>query len=471
MDNPKSAGAESEETEHEAPPADEPVAPYMDEEVEEDDHPTGFSYLPYLKLIGYMYDYDLDRYGNACNFDKKGNKVPMANFVAKITQEIIRDDGRDVDRSVVIEGLLAGGKPLKPAMMPVSEFLQMGWVNKVWGIQASIRPGFNRKDFIRDFIQQTGSIADRKTLYTHIGWRKLPNGEWGYLHAGGCVGSDEAEVDLEAFMERYRLPSKVKNPAKAVKASLALLDVAPREVTVPLLAYTYLAPLCEPFRRAGLEPNFLLWLHGVTGSRKTTLGLLFLAHFGAFVSKSPPASFKDTANALERKGFAVKDAILLVDDFHPESNRTEAMKIQATAEKLLRMVGDRIGRGRLTSKIEFQKEYPPRGLVLVTGEGEPGGQSSSARYLGLELAKDSVDLNLLTEAQANGQALPRTMFCYTDWLRSQMDELPDILAERFRENRTEYQKKSAHGRLGEAAAWLQAGYEVFLGALDKSMIT
>lgn len=57
-------------------------------------------------------------------------------------------------------------------------------------------------------------------------------------------------------------------------------------------------------------------------------------------------------------------------------------KMESTAERILRMWGDRIGRRRLNSKIELQKTYYPRGMVLVTGEDLPSGQSSNARLVG-----------------------------------------------------------------------------------------
>ena len=137
--------------------------------------------------------------------------------------------------------------------------------------------------------------------------------------------------------------------------SFQLLKLAPYHITIPLLSLVYLSVLVEAFRRVNIEPNFVVWLHGTTGSRKTTIGQLFLSHFGQFSSKTPPASFKDTANNIERKAFSTKDTLLLIDDYHPEASRYEATKMATNAQRVLRMYGDRIGRGRLKATTEYQK--------------------------------------------------------------------------------------------------------------------
>lgn len=71
-----------------------------------------------------------------------------------------------------------------------------------------------------------------------------------------------------------------------------------------------------------------------------------------------------------------------------------------TAQKILRMYGDRVGRGRLTSTIKFRESFPPRGQAVVTGEDVPVGQSSVARFWNRSF-KNDVNLHNLTEAQEN----------------------------------------------------------------------
>jgi hypothetical protein len=423
--------------------------------------PSDAIYREYVEALENVPDYDVDENGNLCGYDKKGNPYTIANFVAKPELEIIRDDGVSEERTFRILGVQRG--QLLPAVdVSATDFLTMNWVMKAWGIGASIRAGMGRKDQCRDAIQNMALDTKKFRIFTHLGWQRLVDKRWVYLHSNGCVGADDITVEVEKGLEKYVLPPKVNDLKKAVLASKALLEIAPKVVTVPLLAHCYLAPLNDAFKRAGIEPNFLIWEYGGTGTRKTSTALLFLCHFGSFNGKTPPASFKDTANAIERKAFATKDAVLLVDDYYPEITRSESDKMAQIAQRILRMYGDRIGRGRLKSTIEFQKEFPPRGMGLVTGEDVPVGQSSVARFLGVEILQGDIDLEKLTEAQKNSGLLAEAMRGYIEWLIPQMEELPDILLEKFVEKRDYFQKSAAHGRLGEAAAWLAIAFEMML---------
>lgn len=424
--------------------------------------PSDPIYLPYLKALETVSEYDIDEGGHLCGYDRKGNPFAVANFLARPTMEVIRDDGVSEDRTFRIEGVLHGGRPLSPVDISAADFPGMNWPIKHWGIGASIRAGMGNKEKCRDAIQNMAVDLVQHRIFTHLGWRKLGDDRWVYLHAGGCIGAENITVEVERVLKRYRMPGSVSDRKKAASASLGLLDLAPREITIALNALVYLAPLVEPFKQAGLEPNFLVWLFGGTGTRKTSLGMVYLSHFCGMVGKSPPASFKDTANALERRGFATKDTLLLVDDYHPEFSKYEDQKMTHIAQRLLRMYGDRVPRGRLKSTIEFQKEYPPRGMALVTGEDIPQGQSSVARFMGLEILQGDVDLNLLTEAQNNAHIFGEAMVGYIQWLLPQMNTLPQQLAEKFQAKRVEFQQDTDHGRLGEAVTWLYLAYEMML---------
>lgn len=447
-------------------PTNSPGAFIRDMEIEPP-LPTLPIYKPYIEALESNDDYTLDEKGRLLTFDKKGNPFEVSNFVARPTLEVIRDDGQEEKRTYRIEGVLNGGMPLHPVDITSKDFLSMNWVMDNWGIQTSIKPGQGKKDICRDAIQNMGLSIDKHHIFTHIGWRKLKSGKWIYLHAGGCIGADHISIEVEKELDRYVLPNEIRDPIKAAKASLHLLKVAPRHITIPLLAIVYLSPLVEAFRHAGIEPNFVVWLHGTTGSRKTTLGQLFLSHFGKFVSKNPPASFKDTANAIERKAFSTKDTLILIDDFHPEASSYESRKMAQIAQRVLRMYGDRIGRGRLTSAVEFQKTFAPRGMAVVTGEDVPKGESSVARFIEAELQKDEVNLEELTKMQKFSPYLAEAMLGYIEWLGPQMDDLPLLLEEHFHQKRDIFQKNAAHGRLGESAAWLMVAYKMMLSYMES----
>ena len=419
--------------------------------------------------------YVIDEYGRLCHKKTTKDNIsylePIANFLARPTREIIRDNGLEQEMTFEVEGLLSGGIPLPRITIPAKELFSMNWIPEKWGLKPNMEPGQGSKDKMRHAIQSLSRNIKQETIYTHLGWRKV-NGKWIYLHAGGAVGADGVQVDPdEDNLHRYILPDAGEVDYREVL--LSILNIAPDTITVPQLALVFLAPLCEPLRMAKIEPAFVLWVRGQSGTGKSTLAALFLSFFGDFTGKSLPASFKDTANAIEKKAFAVKDSILVIDDFHPTGDKGSKQKMQQIAQQIMRGYGDRTGRARLKSDSSSRKAFRPRGLAMVTGEDIPeAGESTTARYLTVEINRGDINLDKLTHLQAETKDLGKFMRSYLEWLAPQMDDLPRKLKEKFLAYRHQARTSDQHGRLPEAVAWLQLGLETGLQyCLDKGAIT
>ena len=397
----------------------------------------------------------------------------LTNFTARIEQEIVRDDGADVKRVYVVKGK-AREKKLPLAEVPAAQFASMNWISDAWGLSARITAGQGAKDYTREAIELLSGGAPTRRLYAHTGWRRLPGGERVYLHAGGAIGAEGIEVELEPGLERYALPAPgtPEELAQAVRWSLAVLDLAPERITAPLLAAMYLAPLSEI-----VVPDFVLWLWGLTGSFKSTLAALGLSHFGAFLETTLPLSFESTANALERSLFLLKDTVAVVDDWRPAVSRSDASEMDKKAQRLLRAAGNRQGRGRMTSDTTLRRSYPPRGLVIATAEALPEGpafESAAARALSINVVREEVNLQALSELQRNKDALPRAMAGYIGWIASCYEDLARRLPSHRDGLRVEFRSEltDAHPRTPDALAALIIGlkrlraYALSAGALD-----
>lgn len=381
---------------------------------------------------------------------------PLCNFTAYPIKQVFKDNGLEVAKFLEIGGSSSTGEPFPPALVPMESFSSMSWVASEWGAKAAIEPGWGLRDELRFCIQSM--VTDEtptEIIYTHLGWRKSETG-WTYLHAGN------PQVEIHGRLQRYILPEKADNAMEAIKASLSLLDVAPRSITIPLLALVYLAPLCEPLRQAGIEPGFLLWIYGITGTLKSTLTALFLSHYGKFDNKTLPCGFRDTVASLEDVIFGCKDCLLAIDDFYPSSSFSERGKLEYTAEQLIRSYGDRTGKGRMRSDMTARASHPPRGMAIATGEDLPQGQSTMARLFVLELHPGDIEKDKLTEAQNQRDLLSQAMLSYLKWLSPQMDNLPQQLLAGFNELRIKAQGEGVHARLPEAVAHLYLALSLFL---------
>lgn len=419
-------------------------------------------------------DYSVKSKGVYRNYEKeiKGEMIPqsiqLSNFIARIAKVITRDDGQEQKTDFEIDGFLASGKPLPVITIGTADFDGMKWVVDKWHGDANISPVPNVREYLRHSIQEVSQYTKtNQTIYNYTGWRKI-NNEWAYLHAGGAIGADAVTVDLtgEGNLNRYELPKPNKELAKeSARMALKILSVADLKITVPLLSLIYLSPLCEPLKQAGKEPDFVVWVQAKTQSMKSSFSAVLLSHFGkGFDKNTLTASFKGTANSIEKIGYTLKDTVTVVDDFHPSSSRLEAVKMTQTAQMIMRAWGDRTGRSRCNVDGTLRKTYPPRGMCLVTGEDIPDvGESGLARLFLVPLNRGDIDSNKLSELQDNLDLLGQNMANYIDWIRPQIDDIAKVASRGLGQIRDNFnQCHNLQGRSPETLSFLTLGFDTFL---------
>lgn len=274
----------------------------------------------------------------------------------------------------------------------------------------------------------------------------------------------DGQLSKYKFVERNGIAAD-----QAIRETLDLIKIAPNSISFPLMSFMFLAPLNYFLSIAGITPSFGLFAKGPTGCFKTTLSMLWLALFREYgISDPPPANFASTSNAVERMAFTLKDSVLLVDDYHPTTTQ-EKRKMDELAQRLARGAGDHLSRGRMNSDTTLKASYPPRGLVIITGEDAPSiGQSGLARFFFVEFEKSSVDKALLTERQKHADRLNVCMSFFIEWLIAKADTLPGILQEMFMKYRSMVNIDGAHSRIPSNIAHLQIGAAMFASFANES---
>ncbi|MER3407665.1 MAG: DNA primase, partial [Nitrososphaera sp.] len=376
----------------------------------------------------------------------------LANFAAVIRREIRATDGVETETLFEIEGYLSDGQPLPPALVKASEFAAMSWPVREWGSRVVVTPGQGSRDHLRAAIQYLSQEGvERAAVYRHLGWARV-DGRWCYLHAGGGITAGEpvpVEVHPGRILEGFVLPNPPDADTEGVRIHQlwTFLEVAPHQVTVPLLLYALAAPL-------GHAP-YTLYLAGPTGARKTSLAVVVQSFFG-YREATPPLGWEATPNSLEGAAFAAKDCLLLIDDYAPTGRERDWREIQAKAARLLRSQGNGVGRQRMRADGSLAGDRPPRGSLLVTGEDLPPGHSVRARALFLEIRRGDVDLKRLSEAQRLSRegVYAEAMAA---WIRH-LATAPDRYREKLRVLTEELrpQWSAEHGRTADALARLHA---------------
>ncbi len=408
--------------------------------------------------------------------DKHGQtRKRLCNFAPYIIEQVTKNDGADCATWITLGGTQENGEVLQPITIRGTELGSFDWLIDRWGADCFLEVGNNVKEHMRVAIQKTAKNAKKTTIYTVTGWRKLQDG-WHYL----MPGDDAVTVELPGKLEAYHIERNFSYCDIATAGALLSQLAAPEEVTYTMLAHVFSSPLKHFLKMAGCEPKFILWLIGKTGSCKSSLSAVMLSFFGYFTGTTLPMSFRDTANSINEQAYMIKDAPVVIDDFHPCGHQ-EQIRINATAQNLIRNYGDHSGRARLSARCELIAARPPQGNAIVTAEFPPDiGESGTARCFTIELKADEVDLQTLSSLQALAAdgTLQCCGFAYTEWLRECFlcdaeTEATFVKALRamFEKYRSEFgnSRTHSHGRVAENVAWLQMGFHFFLMFLDHHL--
>jgi hypothetical protein len=392
--------------------------------------------------------------------------TPLTNFQAAIVGEVVEDDGAETRRLLELEARL-GERAARFTLTPAA-FAAMAWPIENLGAAAIVYPGQANREHARTAIQMLSGNPAERHVYTHLGWRRLGD-QWAYLHAGGAIGPAGPLPDVEVRPPARLAPCVLPAPptgerlAAAIRADLALLDVAPRRVTVPLLAQVY--------RSALGTTDFSVHLAGESGHGKTVLAVLMQQHWGpAFTPETLPGSWSSTGNALEVLAFAAKDTVLVVDDFAPNGTPADVQRLHREADRLFRAQGNNAGRQRLRADGALASTRWPRGSLLSTGEDIPHGQSVRARVCILEVAKDDVNFDRLPLYQEAGAAgrYAEALAGFVQWLARCHDD-----AQCWRQAELPRLRAAAHGsalhrRTPTLMAHLALGWRTFLAFAEQA---
>ncbi|MBI3200067.1 MAG: DUF3854 domain-containing protein [Myxococcales bacterium] len=378
----------------------------------------------------------------------------LTNFTAKVVEEILRDAGDHQARVFRIEGELASGAKLPALTVDASEFSEMAWVVERWGANAVVEAGRGVADHARAAIQTLSSPTSR-VVYTGYGWREI-EGRQVYLVPGPHVPEG---VEIEHDIRGYHLDGD-GDVAQAYQAILALHDVAPPEVVVPLIGAAFIAPFSM-----ALELDFAFWLSGRSGTRKSSLAALILSFFGTFTLTSLPLNFQGTVTYLEARLHELRDVLTVVDNYIPPQTGKDLQDQTSKAVRTVQAIGDRASRGRCSRDASVRPSRDPQGLVIFTGERLPAeNESTLGRLLVISITENTINLDSLSEAQASADMLRVAMRAMIERagadlagcvrrLRDRRDDLARALRQRLPE---------AHGRTPGALAAALAGYELMV---------
>ena len=333
--------------------------------------------------------------------------------------------------------------------------------NVKFGAACRIFLGRGAKSRYSEAMQIQCENAPHSIIYQHTGYTNI-DGERVFLNGDYSITKDgitkKCNVALPEQMNNYRFVES--RDLDRYKTLLELFpSVASDELVYTGLGIAFLTPLNALLRNIGIEPCFILYFTGKTGTRKTTMAKLILNFFGTFDNgTAPPANFRDTINAVELK-FALADStLMLLDDRIPSTTPKIRAQMEAMEQAVARQIGDRSGRARMNADGSLKATYRPNCNLIITAEESFSnvGESAIARSLSVELKPGDIELSKLTEVQQRAAHLNQCMGDYIQWVLSNWDDISERAKPMFLDFRNKAQS-GGHGRIAECVAHLQIG--------------
>jgi hypothetical protein len=378
------------------------------------------------------------------------------------------------DESILtIEGKRRDGLPLPPKDYPFNKFLAPAgpaFYYALYGLKVTVYPGV-KPDIMASATHQyslmkmNGDIPTTQSFGV-LGWKWI-DGKYQFLHAGGAINADGNDPSINVVVggnsKYYRFLEPQKNLSKLKKIICKILNISKIHpyLGAMMLAAVARAPLGECH-----HTDFVIWISGTTGCKKSSIAALMMAFFGDFDVNKFPASWTDTANAIEMIGFIANCLLLVIDDFKKTGLR-DGETLDAMVDRIVRNLSAGLGRNRLSDSSKVMITAYIRALIIVTAEDVATGQSLNGRCVHVPLEADSVILPDLTELQAaqrNGD-LNLIGSSYISWLAPRMKTLKTEFPDQLRSKRDEIITKglaTSHPRAPEMFANLSVAFSVFL---------
>jgi hypothetical protein len=428
-----------------------------------DDHPDGPTWPYFIEQGGMWMVQPPNKDGSP--------KLPLllANFTAAITEEIEVSDGESQQERYTI--VATCGTRTRTIELAREEFEGDGAMQRIvaaLGARARLNPRAQAA-FMRDAIKAFSTEVQSRTVYAHTGW---VNDRTRFLFGNGYVDKDGWHADngaqLPQRLHQYQLDTD-RLAQTSMRAALQtfddLLEIAPPQVTIPLIGALLLSPIAHTIA----APQPMCHLYGITGCHKTALCCAAMALWGYFSPAHPTDTWTSTANSIQRLGWHLKDAPMLLDDYKAAHVKPSQVTF------LLQNYGDGMARGRLDANAEARNAFPIRATLLSSGEDQPEGEASAlARVLSIPLARGEVNRAKLTAVQERAAALPTLLMAYLRWLATQPPELADN-SQRHKVQRTDLltrleatmEQATNPGRIASNTAALAIAWQTFGTFLEQ----
>lgn len=406
---------------------------------------------PYAETRGELF---VSNDGKEIYFARDG--TPLTDFGA-IPLNVIHqysEDGVDDYLELLI---LGKGIPSKIVKICGKDLGTAQWIDSL-----GINYIYERQEIwnIKILIQRMVKYAPVKEEFLYSGW--APDGQNFYVKCGKKLCGDDWNEECAK---------------KSCEYTLQMLDVAPRSLTIVLLAIVILSLVQSKMVSRGIYFKGVCCIVAQTQSFKTTLASLF---FDLADGRKTDINFEASTAAIIRTIGNARDSTVVLDDYKPGATKTESREMLQKINTVIRCCSDDSGGVKRAGMKNETVTNSARCLVVVTAEYiHFDVQSTLARLLILEMNRKSVDQDKLTYFQQNHAIYRECIENFIQYIvRQGINTFCENLEQRFLQERYSLQTElfayevSVDNRTSDMCTWLNIAFFEFLKyALSVNAIT
>lgn len=390
-----------------------------------------------------------------------GAKISNFNVAIHRNLNVYVDSSAEVTHHAEISLIFEDGRSSKTVSVALSKLSTINW-NEI-DHRATISPQFTvtrANRYIESAIRKAIDGLPVTNVYrlSHPGLYKIND------EAVFCTGvevirppasaAQASEIELEPMSQHLDFDSNVSE-AEAAAEALNLISLFPNPGRI-ILAQMLVALLRQAYEDAGSRPSFCVFLHGRTGTQKTTLASFLTQIYNRADGIVEPTRLNTSHASAVEMLIDLTDQVKVFDDLFPADSGSVRRKQEETLSEITRYIGD----GSIPARIKSGKvrEGQPKCGVLFTGEYLIGEGSDAARLLPVEMTKP--DTAVLSYFQGRPLLISTSYRYFIMWVIENYEETVSYLKEWLEE----YHKTDlgVHDRLREAHFFLNSAYALFL---------
>lgn len=421
-------------------------------------HPNAPQYFPLTIEEDKTCSIPINKHVTQCdNRLRDNNGEEFTNFIILDDRTLVKktDGSADVEFTVVAENGFR-----KKLCLPIAEFREGAWYRGFQGLTCQ-----NMKCF-REYLETLcGDILPKERHRVQSeGWYKDKRDYWRMLTHYGAVTDTSYLVEIEEDgsavypVSRFNetdLATHFWNMRFLTKSSVALI----------IMAYNILSSLYAFFETAGVTPKFVLGILGPRSSRKTSLAMTMANLYKREPGMRPYITFKtSTLSGIEQRLRKFKDAVMIVDDLIPTSDKSLQRRVEGVLEHICRLFGDATESARNTDFLSKERankvSYKAAGLCLFTGEYFTGVASSRSRCVTLKISQDSVINECLSFYQDNLDILPGFLWNFLAFVEKNQNNVLQYIQKNVIQVRNELQMDYEVARFAEYQAQMETAISI-----------